>query len=72
MGDVNFYLGQEGVCQKILYVVWGGILKNFPPLKISSVPSPPPTPHPPAVYIMNAAYTLHVLIKHSGNGAHRR
>ena len=62
---------KRGVVKKILYDVWGRILKNFPPLKISSVPPPPPPPTY-AVYIMNAAYTLHVLIKHSGNGAHRR
>ena len=43
--------GQEGCCEK--NSVWyGGDLKKFCPFK--KYPLPPP-PHPPAVYIMNAA-----------------
>ena len=40
--------GQEGCCEKILYDM-GEILKNFAHLKNILCP------HPPAVYIMNAA-----------------
>ena len=44
-----FSFGQEGCCEKILYDM-GEILKNFAHLKNILCP-----PHPPAVYIMNAA-----------------
>ena len=44
--------GQEGCCEQSLYDM-GEILKNFAHLK--NILCPPPPPHPPAVYIMNAA-----------------
>ena len=65
-GGMSIFISVKmGVVQKFC-MMCGGNIKKFSSFQNIFCPSPS------AVYIMNAAYTLHVLIKHLGNGAHRR